>query len=531
MRKQNFWRIFLAFSVSVCIFLFSSFAFAGEPKYGGTLRIGTRVPQFNRLDALQLTTETMVPSATMIYDYLFNWGERGLESMTPALATSYETKDNKVWIFHLRKGVKFHNGREMTAEDIKANFDCRITTPKGWRPVKYRELIKYLKKAEVIDRYTVKITLERPFAPLMPILAWCMRAIAPLEEVEKWRDKFTLHPVGTGPFKVVEMKPKEKVVLERFDDYWGPKPYVDRVVYKYYRSNQARLIALQKGELDIAPLFDEAKPILDKDPNLSYEELIIPVVLHKMFFNMRRWPMNDLRFRRAVLMGADWKNIVINTFAFKSGNYARTPFEYSKYFNPEALELVPPYSPEEAKKLIQAVEKDAGKKIPPIYWLDSTWPPGKNTAEAAKAQLAQIGVPLNLQLLSHAIWFDKILRDPKIEWDIAGYGQAFGISAAQGLRFFETDSATAPDGKSLGGYSNPEFDQWILKSEAAKTEKERIKCYQEAEKILIKDAAVLPLFAYRMLIAYNNKKVKDLKATNTGNIYVTNTWANVWLEQ
>jgi oligopeptide transport system substrate-binding protein len=240
--------------------------------------------------------------------------------------------------------------------------------------------------------------------------------------------------------------------------------------------------------------------------------------------------MNDVRFRKAVWMGADWKNIAIHSFPFKSGNYARTFLDYTKFFNPEAVKLIPAYNPEEAKKLIKAVEKDAGKKIPPIYWLDSSWAPGKASAEIAKVQLAQIGVPLNLQLLSHGIFFDKILRDPKIEWDMGGYGAGFGTAACLGFRYFETDSATAPDGKSLGAYSNPEFDRWILKSEAALNEKERIESYHEAEKILIEDAAAIPLFIFRMLIAYN-KNVKGVIGTDSGNIYVTNTWTNVWLDK
>jgi len=99
-----------------------------------------------------------------------------------------------------------------------------------------------------------------------------------------------------------------------------------------------------------------------------------------------------------------------------------------------------------------------------------------------------------------------------------------------GFRYFETDSATAPDGKALGAFSNPEFDQWILKSEAALNEKDRIACYHEAEKILIEDAAAIPLFIFRMLIAYN-KNVKGVMGTDSGNIYVTNTWTNVWLDK
>jgi ABC-type transport system substrate-binding protein len=521
--------IFLFLSV-IWLILLSSLAFAAEPNPGGTLRIGVRVQQDGDLDARRLTTEGMIPSAQMIYDPLLTWGDKGYASLIPGLATKVETKDNKVWVFHLRKGVKFHNGREMTAQDVKANFDWRIETPKGWKPVKFRELIKDLKKAELVDKYTVRITLDKPFSPFLRILAWAMRGIIPPEEVEKWGEEFNFHPTGTGPFKFAEMKAGDKLVLERFDGYWGPRPYVDRVEYKFYRSDEARLIALQKGEIDMAQLFDEARPILEKDPNLAFREVVQPAMLVKLYFNLRRWPMNDIRFRKAVYMGADWKNIAINAHSFKSGNYARTLLDYTKYFNPGALEVVPPYTPEEAKKLIQAVEKDAGKKIPPIYWLHSSAGINQNLGVMAKAELAQIGVPLNVQLLSQALWFEKILRDPKIEWDICAYGQGFAIDPSLGLTYFETNSETAPDGKSLGGYSNPEFDQWLQKAEVAMKEEDRVKAYQEAEKILLKDAASIPLWAYRNLYAWN-KKVKGLGFNDSGNIYVTSTWANTWIEK
>lgn len=522
-------RIFTGCLLIVCIFFLFSVSFGAGPRYGGTLRIGVRVPQFTRLDARYLTTETMIPSAVMIYDYLFNWGPGGYKSLIPQLATGYETEDNRVWIIHLRKGVKFHNGREMTAEDVKINFDWRINTPKGWKPVKFKELIKYLKGAEVIDRYTVKIILEKPYAPLLRVLAYALRGIAPPEEVEKWGSKFTMHPVGTGPYKVAEIKPKQKLVLERFDGYWGPRPYIDKVIYKFYRSNDTRLIALQKGELDVAQLFEEAMPVLDKDPNLTYKLVISPFIQQKYYFNMRRWPMKDIRFRKAVWMGADWKNIAINTKPFKKGKYARTFLEYTPYFNPDAVSLVPKYNPEEAKRLVQAVEKDAGKKIPPIYWLGSS-STGKEAAELAKIQLAQIGIPLDLHLMSHANWFDKLLRDPKLEWDIGAYGAGFGVDPNMGFTYFLTDSKTAIDGKSLGGYSNPQLDKLISESEAVKDENLRMKMYHEGEKILLKDVAAIPVAPYTMLLAYN-KKVKGFVINDTMNIYVTSLFSNMWIEE
>ncbi|MBW1997633.1 MAG: ABC transporter substrate-binding protein [Deltaproteobacteria bacterium] len=530
MKRHSKITLVMCVIVALSALCLSSVALAGGPKYGGTLRIGLRMPQFHRMDVRYTTLETMVPAMGMIYDRLFNWGPDGFKSLSPALATRYETKDNKIWILHLRKGVKFHNGREMTAEDVKTNLEWRIKTPPGWKPVKFRELIKYLKAVEVVDKYTVKIILEKPYAPLMRVMTYAVRGIAPPEEVEKWGKKFQSHPCGTGPYKIVSIRPKEKVVIERFEDYWGPRPYIDRVEYIPIRSDEARLIALEKGDVDMAQLLDIARPILEKDPNLEYQAARNSLVLHKHYFNFRRWPMNDIRFRKAIWMGADWKNICINIRAFKSGVYARTLLEYSPYFNPEALKLVPAYDPEKARKLIKAVERDAGKKIPPIYWLDSNRPTGRRIAEPAKLQLAQIGVTLDVHLLSHAIWYEKVLRDPKIEWDTAGYGIGFAVDPSLGFRYFETNSGVAPDGKSLGGYSNPEFDRWLEKAESARSGEERKRAYQEAEKILLKDVAAIPLSGYRMVIGYN-KKVKGFKINDTLNIYVCNPYSNLWIEE
>ena len=179
--------------ILILLMVFSvSSGFADEPKYGGTLRIAARVPQYNRLDARYPTTPSMVPTYEWVYDRLFTWGKEGFGTLVPGLALKYETKDAKEWIIYLRKGVKFHNGREMTAEDVKANLDWRIETPKGWQPVRYREHLAYLQRVEVLDKYTIKLVLDRPFSPLIRVLAFTFKGVAPPEEVEKWKEKFIL---------------------------------------------------------------------------------------------------------------------------------------------------------------------------------------------------------------------------------------------------------------------------------------------------------------------------------------------------
>lgn len=134
--------------------------------------------------------------------------------------------------------------------------------------------------------------------------------------------------------------------------------------------------------------------------------------------------------------------------------------------------------------------------------------PAKTAAELAKIQLAQAGIPLDLHLMSHAIWFDNLLRDPKLQWDTGGFGYAFAWSPRLGFTTFLTNSGVAPDGKSLGGYSkysNPKFDRWVVKAERALNEKDEIRYYQEAEKVLLKDVAWIPIFFSRMVIAWNKK--------------------------
>ena len=159
MRKHTFSKTLLVCSLFLCATLLAPTIQAAEPRYGGTLRIGVRVQQESHIDPRYPLTIGQIPGTDLIFDRLFTWGEKGFGNLIPGLALSSQTKDSKVWTVKLRKGVKFHNGREMTAKDVKANFDWRITTPEGWQPLKYKDQIKGLKKVDVVDQYTVRITL------------------------------------------------------------------------------------------------------------------------------------------------------------------------------------------------------------------------------------------------------------------------------------------------------------------------------------------------------------------------------------
>jgi len=529
MKNRMIYR-YIIFFLFLFIASLSSTAGAQGPKYGGIVRIGVLFPQYNNLDGRQWLPYAFVPANRMIYDPIFQWGAKGFEEPEPCLATHYETKDNIEWIFHLRKGVKFHNDREMTAEDVTANLSWRLETPKGWEPIGNKHLFRTMKKVETLEKYKVKVTMNRPFSTFPRLITQAIHAIVPPEEAKKWNKDFWKHATGTGPFKLVIAKPNESVVLERFDGYWGPKPYIDRIEYYFIRNDDARLSALEKGEIDVAHLIDANTSDLEGNPDLAYYDWPLTGVLERLWFNHRRWPMNDNRFRMAVWMGADWKNIIIDSYAHQSGKFSRTYLEFSKYFNQEAVDLVPSYNPEKAKKLIQALEKETGKKIPSINFLDANTPIRKKQAEMAKKQLAEIGIKLKLDFHSRAIWTNSLNKDKKLKWDIGKLGSGFSADPFQGFTHHMTDSGSGIDGKALDGYSNPDFDQWIERAMALVEEEKIIKCYQEAEKVLLMDAANIPLHPLRQIMAFN-KKVKGIKPNNLAAFYTTTTFENWWIEK
>jgi ABC-type transport system substrate-binding protein len=514
-----------------CCFVFSASAiFASEPKFGGTLRIGIKTPQYSRIDVRHPGPAAVGPAYFMIYDGLVLEGPKGTD-LIPGLATSWETKDNKVWIFHIRKGVKFHNGKELTAKDVEENFEWLIQLPKGWKPMRNRGLLRGLQNAEAMDKYTVKVTLKRPFSQFPHMLAMAMRGIAPAEEVYKWNKEFYKHAVGTGPFKVVNAESQNKLVLERNDYYWGPRPHVDRLEYVFIRSDDARVIALQKGELDFIVSEFNSMPILKKDPNIDVEQLVNYTTHGKYYLNVRRWPMSDVRFRKALWQAVDWKTIAVNTSPNKSGRYVSAYLNNTPYESQENLGLVPNFNPEEAKKLVKAVEKDAGEKIPPIKLILINKSPDKEIAELVKTSLGMIGVPVNIKMLSFVNYSRTLGRDKKMDWDIGGHAHGFNPSPSRGFTYFVTNSRTGADGKSIGGYSNPEFDKWVKIFESATDRNQQIKAAQEAEKVLIKDVACIPMKYNIQLVAWR-KAVKGVKNNALCGINVTTAWgANMWIDK
>ncbi len=508
-----------------------------KEKYGGTLRVAIRKDP-KSLDSRYLGWGWEAnPGFQQIYENLVEYGAQVSGNSVPVLAERWEQLDDVTYLVHIRKGVKFHHGRELTAEDIKTQIGWSMDTPKGWRPVRQgRSAVALVKQLELIDKYTLKFTLKQPDELFIPyVMRWAHNAYSPPELIEKFGKQYALSPTGTGPFKLVEWVSGDHVTIERFDGYWGKKPYLDKVIFRVIPDPQTRLIALQKGEVDIADLELVSLPVAQKDPNIRLHKIVVvsKMIGGGIYFNERRWPMNSLKFRQAIAMGADWEKIAKISVPHGMAVIKRSLLKGSWAYDPKAENIVPRYNPETAKKLIKEVEKEAGRSIPPLYGLSRDDTTHANLFTIAANQLRKIGVPLNVNILPYEVANDKFRRDPKSEWDIILWAPARGpgLGPIFLLDDFRSDRPLSPDRKNMSAYNSPKVDQLISLGRRGMKDRKKLKeLYQEIEKTVLTDIPYLPIWDQPILYGVN-KKAHDFYPHDSGFIYLVSPKNNIWVEK
>ena len=229
----------------IAAFLFA-FTLSAGAAAAQTLRIGLSGDP-DTLDPTQTRHGLGYVVRTALCDRLFDIGQE-LE-IVPQLATDWQwTDDKKGLVIKLRPGVKFHDGEPFDAAAVKYNIERHLTMPGSAR----RSDIRPIAGVEVIDEHTAKIALSAPFAPLLAQLAYNAGAMMLPKAARAAGENFGSHPVCSGPFKFVERVAQERIVLERFADYWDKdKIKVDRIVYLPFPDATVRLANLQSGGLDL----------------------------------------------------------------------------------------------------------------------------------------------------------------------------------------------------------------------------------------------------------------------------------------
>ncbi len=303
--------------------------------------------------------------AAKIFDGLVSYDDKA--RIIPGLASSWSiSKDGRVYTFHIRKGVRFSNGRELTSADVKYSFERVLSpatnSPRTWLFDRIKGARRFMdgKSADVSGIKTpgahrLVIELSAPFGPFLGLLAMPGAYVVPKEEVKKYGTHFSDHPVGTGPFILVRWEHGSRITLRANRAYFGGAPEAAGITYRVIPEELTAVAEFERGNLDALKVPAPEFRRYSQDPRWS-KRLLSQVGLNTYYLGMncRRAPLNDVRVRRAISMAIDRKRI-LDTIYEGRGVLANGPVP--EFLLPSGSRDFPyKYNPAEAKRLL----KEAG---------------------------------------------------------------------------------------------------------------------------------------------------------------------------
>jgi len=467
------------------------------PVAGGTLTFAAGADP-DSLDPQNTQSNPGEQINRMMYENLVRFNAK--MQVEPALAESWTTSpDGLVWTFRLRQGVRFHDGTPFDARAAKYFVDRVLGDEKPFKASLYTPFVQ---GAEVVEPYTLRITLKHPFAAFLFRLAHSAGGIVSPAAHQKWGKDLTLHPVGTGPFKFVEWVKGDRVVLERNDAYWGGRPYLDRVVIRTVREDSARVLMLESGDADlIVNIPPEDIPRLRKDPRFLVESSPTARALF-ITINVRKKPFDDVRVRQALNHAVNREAIVKELY---QGNAQVIPGHVAPLQNGFAALPGYAYDPKRARELlVQAGHPTLRVKL---------WSPkGRyvkdyELAQAVQQDLAAVGVEATLSTMEWAAYLAATKTPPEQtdrELFLLGWSPSTG-EAHWGTFPLLHSSQQAPRGDNRGFFASRALDEAIDRAATATTEPARLAALREAQQIAIKEAPFIFLISPHMIVGMSRK--------------------------
>jgi peptide/nickel transport system substrate-binding protein len=355
-----------------------------------------------------------------MFDALVDVTGTDLLALKPMLAERWENPNPNTWRFHLRRGVKFHNGEPLTAEDVKFTLDVNL----GNKGSTQNSYLGPTESVRVVDPSTVEIVTKTPFPPLLTNISRIH--IVPRAHYEKvGADVFsTAQPVGTGPYRFVEWQRGQHIVLEANPDYWGGPPTPKRLMFRFIGDPSTRAAELKAGGADIitGPPVAQLKELASGDTAI----VTVPAVRVIAYpLNTLQKPLSDVRVRRALNLAVD-RETIVKTLLQGYGKATGQPFIPGWLgYDPEIKPFA--YDPAGARKLLAEAGYPGGFEL---TWNVSTgvFLADKEIAEAAAAMLGQVGVRVRLVPTERA----------KIQKDLQA-GTFDGVTAGQWGTTAESD--------------------------------------------------------------------------------------------
>ena len=432
--------------------------------------------------------------ATQLFDGLVQFD--ALLNPIPAIAEFWEaSRDGRTWTFSLRRGVRFHNGREVTADDFVYSF-TRLLDPKKSGPL--TDFLRRIKGAsdfmqgtsqsveglKVVDRYTLQIALDEPFAPLLAVLGMSNASVVPREEVEGKEERFGRAPVGTGPFKLVRWEPDKEIVLEANDRYYEGRPFLDTVIFKIGGTYEEMFDEFLKGNLEETLIPSGKTEEVRIDPQYrQYQRFRKPTLsLLYIGFNTRLKPFDDVRVRRAFKYAVNKERIVL---------------EITKMGTIPANGVLPPgmpghdpelkqyyYDPDKAKQLLAEAGYPNGAGFPVVQlWASSKAASTPAELETYQEYLAKIGVKVEIHYEPDWPTYLSMLGQGKLPMFRLSWSAVIPDPDDFLSRLLHSGGSS-----NWSFYRNPEVDHLLGQAREELDYTRRIALYHDVERLVMEDA-------------------------------------------
>ena len=476
----------------IVFYLTVSFFGVAAAQEGKTITVG-HSETIRSLDPYRHTSITDFAAHYSLFDPLIYMNSQG--EFIPCLATSWEIPNPTTYVFHLREGVKFHNGKPFTARDVKYSIDRlyakETAAPQTlWWP-------KPKPEVTVVDDYTAKFTLDKPFAPLLGSI-WLL-AILPEGAAD---DKtFFEHPIGTGPFKFVKYVHGSLYIVEAFDEFWGGRPKVDRVVWRQMLEPATRVAALLAGDIDLIPMGVPPEDLdrLRKNPKIVVQETSTTGTRFLVLNNAVK-PFDDIRVRQAIWHALDIEGIV-DAIMLGTVGVAKGPMSEKTFGYPDKPPGPYPYDPVKARQLLKEAGYPNGFKTEYLVYSGNIYPKDDEVALAIQGMLGEVGIEVEIVTKEIAAAIAQVYDD---NYQIAKQGCMAATAD------FDLCAALHYGEKARCNYTNPELIDLLAQGAQEVDTAKRRAFYAKSSEILKRDAPVIWLFDEKYTIGHTSK-VKGLQ--------------------
>lgn len=476
---------------------------------------------------VQLTTEEYFLPLNL-YDRLVEAVTTGpLKSeLQPGLAEKWDVSaDGLKYTFHLRKGVKFHSGDVLTADDVIFTFDRMLDPATKALNTDFLDMIAGAKERmdgkatgvsglKKIDDNTVEITLAAPFAPFLANLATPAGSIYSKAATTKAGKDFGTKPVGTGPFKLDSWTPDSELVLSAFDDYFRGRPKFDKLIMKIVPEPQTMALMFKKGDLDVFDLDFARSQIPEFKKDAQWKDRIVSgprVGTYYMSINQTIKPFDNPKVREALMYAID-RQTLIDKLYYGTGIPAKGILAPGLAGYNDALPGFK-YDPEKAKALLKEAGFADGFEMTLNQTTDS--PTTLKMNEAVQAMLAQVGIKAEIKQMDSAAW-----SGTRKEGKLGSYTSSWSADFNDPDNFIYTFFAPRNSVSRSWNYQNKAVQDQLEKARSMTDMAARYKLYQEIEKTIVyEDFAFVPLFHLEHLFVVQ-PKVKNFKPSWNG-------WSNM----